>query len=93
MTGQDLKDKGWVAEQCKIGILYFKDVYFCRLTEEGEAIVFVTFNDMVPLGTAKTYEEIIALQKSHEIKEIEKFESYVDYLKKSAIEKYGNLDV
>lgn len=93
MTGQDLKDKGWVAEQCKIGILYFNDQYFCRLTENGEAIVHVTLDDMNPLGTAKTYDEIIALEKVYEIKQIEKFASYTEFLKKKAIEKFGNLDL
>ena len=73
MTEKELRENGWKPESCKIGTLYFKDVFFCRLDGE-KAIVFSANDDMNPLGTAETLDEIKEIQMQYELDRIHTME-------------------
>ena len=73
MTEKELRENGWKSESCKIGTLYFKDVFFCRLDGE-KAIVFSANDDMNPLGTAETLDEIKEIQMQYELDRIHTME-------------------
>jgi hypothetical protein len=73
MTEKELCDNRWRPMSCKIGTLYFKDVFFCRLDGE-KAIVFSVNDDMNPLGTAETLDEIKEIQMQYELDRIHTME-------------------
>lgn len=88
MTKEQLINDGWKPELCLIGTLYFKEDYFCRL-DNDTAIVFSKSNDMVPLGKAKTFDEIKNLQKTHEETSIALAELQLNIMKDLFMKKYG----
>jgi hypothetical protein len=73
MTEKELCHDRWRPMSCKIGTLYFKDVFFCRLDGE-KAIVFSVNDDMNPLGTAETLDEIKEIQMQYELDRIHTME-------------------
>lgn len=88
MTEEQLINDGWKPELCKIGTLYFKGNYFCRLDDET-ATVFSKSNDMTPLGTAKTFEEMEKIQMTREETDIIYTEFRLKIMIKAFKEKYG----
>ena len=88
MTDKELIAAGWKQKMCKIGYLYFKEDYFCRL-DKDEAIVFSVSDDMNPLGKAKTFEEIKKLQKENEEHEIIATEFMLKTMRETFEKKYG----
>ena len=66
MTEKELTDAGWVPKLCKIGTLYFndKDGLFCSFINEDTIDVRSYANDMVSLGTAKTFNDINSIYKN-----------------------------
>lgn len=88
MTEQELIDKGWKPELCKIGTLYFKGNFFIRL-DNDKALVFSNHDDMHPLGKAENYEGIIAIQKESDRKDILWLEANLSALKYTFEKKYG----
>lgn len=88
MFEKELIDKGWKPELCKIGTLYFKENFFIRL-DKDKALVFSIKDDMHPIGKASTYEEIIALQKEEDKKDIFWLEATIIALKHEYKQKYN----
>ena len=85
MTLQELLDNGYKPQQCKIGTLYFKDGFFCRLNYD-EVVYYSNSDDMHPLGLAKTFDEIKELEKKYYRDEIAALETKLE-LKKLLFEK------
>ena len=71
MTGRDFENNGWVPKQCRVGTLYFKGTFFCRI-EDGKAVLFDITDDMNPIGEANTLEEIRNLQMKSDLSYIRK---------------------
>lgn len=88
MTDNELKNNGWDPHLCKIGILYFKGHYFCRL-KEGFAILYTTSDDMHPIGAAYTLDELFELQKKSDLSDIQSMEVMLSTLKERFEETYG----
>ena len=85
MTKEDLINAGYKPQACKIGTLYFKDGFFCRLHAD-KCIFYSTSDDMTPLGTVDTIEEITELEKKYYRDEIAALETKLE-LKKLLFEK------
>ena len=89
MTREELIDNGWRPQLCKVGTLYFKGGFFCRL-DEDEAVVFSLSDDMHPLGRAKTFDEISALREKSDLEDIKRLDRRLVMLKFLFKEKYGH---
>ena len=90
MTEEQVVLNGWEPKLCKIGTLYFKDAYFCKLNEDSSSIsLFHCHDDMNPLGEASTFEEVRELQKQCELKEIKITEIILNAMKKRYNEIYS----
>ena len=63
MKKKELVDNGWKPKDCKIGVLYFKEDFFCRFKDEDTILVFSIKDDMNPLGEAKTLDDIFEIKK------------------------------
>lgn len=71
MTQDELINDGWIPRNCKIGTLYFKGNFFGKLTEStGTFELRSMTDDMNPLGTAKTFDDIKAIQKKYYLQEV-----------------------
>lgn len=88
MTNKELIDNGWSPQICKIGTLYFKGSFFCRL-DKDEVVFFSVRDDMNPLGRAKTFEEITNLEKNYYKSVIETLEAKLILAKADYKDKYG----
>ena len=88
MTDNELIDKGWKPELCKIGTLYFKENFFIRL-DKDKVLVFSIKDDMNPIGKASNYDEIISLQKEKDKKDILWLEANIRSLKNRYKQKYN----
>ena len=88
MTKQELLDNGYKPQQCKIGTLYFKDGFFCRLNYD-EVVYYSNSDDMHPLGLAKTFDEIKELEKKHYKSVMERIETKLKLAKLDYKERYG----
>ena len=88
MTDNELKNNGWESQLCKIGTLYFKGHYFCRL-KEGFAILYTTSDDMHPIGTAYTLDELFELQKKSDLSDIQAMEVMLKTMKERFGETYS----
>ena len=89
MTKEDLINAGYTPQNCKIGTLYFKGGFFCRL-DKDEAVYFSISDDMNPLGRAKTLDDINELEKKFYKEEIEALEATLSFKKKLFAERFGN---
>lgn len=85
MTLQELLDNGYKPQDCKIGTLYFKDGFFCRLHAD-KCIFYSISDDMTPLGTVNTIDEMTELEKKYYRDEIADLETMLE-LKKLLFEK------
>jgi hypothetical protein len=88
MTEKELVDDGWIPKSCKIGTLFFKNSFFCRI-EDGNVILFSNKNDMVPIGVAKDFFEINELQKESDLNDIKYVLSLYNAMKEKFESKYG----
>lgn len=88
MTDGDLKSHGWHPQLCKVGTLYFLGNYFCKLEGEEVVLYHVSY-DTVPLGKAKTFEEISVLKMIHEEHEIKVMERKLKAAKQNFYERFG----
>lgn len=88
MTGRDFENNGWVPKQCKVGTLYFKGTFFCRI-EDGKAVLFDITDDMNPIGESNTIEEIRNLQMKSDLSYIRKKEKSLEAARKAFEENYG----
>ena len=92
MTEKELIDNCWEPKICKIAKMYFKDKFFCRFDfkDNNKVLVFSTNDDMNPIGSATTYDEIIELQKESDLQDIQMMEAYLDIMKKNFNIKYDS---
>lgn len=88
MTSEQLILSGWEPESCKIGTLYFKDGFFCRL-KDGKAVVFSVDNDMIPIGEGETFSDIREIQKEYTKNTIKLMEFSLELKKKFFKDYYG----
>jgi hypothetical protein len=89
MTREELIDDGWRPQACRVGTLYFKGDFFCRL-DQDEAVVFSLSDDMHPLGRVKTLQEIAVLREKSDLEEIKRLDRRLVMLKLLFKEKYGH---
>ena len=75
---------------CKIGTLYFKDGFFCRLNEDDTVSLFSVNDDTNPLGRAETFSEIRETQKEYYLDYIRGLETKLQVLKSWFNAEYGN---
>lgn len=59
---------GYTPEDCKIGTLYFKSGFFCRIKSDGTVDVRRNSDDMRSLGIAHSLNEIAKIEKEYFIK-------------------------
>lgn len=69
MTKEELEKEGWVPQLCRVGTLFFKGNFFCRIKDD-KVIVFNVKYDMTPLGEAETFEDIKKIQMKSDLCEI-----------------------
>ena len=82
MTAKDLIDYGYKPENCKIGVLYFKDYWFCILDEKNNVADFrEDKNDMVSFGKATNIAELKQLEIKSLEKTIAKYQERIENLK------------
>lgn len=99
MTKDDLIKDGWKPELCKIGTLYFKGDFFGHLKDDN-FVMFGIDDDMNPLGTAKTFEDIKQIKKEYDLnliqsvkEKIQGLERYLSWLTKRFEENYGSINI
>lgn len=68
MTGQELIEYGYKPEMCKIGILYFKDMFFINL--KGKVASLMVQKNEANIGEAKTIEELRKLEAEYYMQEL-----------------------
>ena len=88
MTHDELTDNGWVPKQCKVGTLYFKDNYFCKLKDDV-AVVYSINDDMNPLDEAHTLQDIFDIQKKNDCMQIVTMEHSLELIKAAFQVKYN----
>lgn len=88
ITDEELQIDGWEPRSCLIGTLYFRGGYFLHL-KDGKASVYSDNDDMNPIGTADTLDDIKSLEMKYDLLVI----SRILYNYKLAVEcfkyKYG----
>ena len=92
MTKKELIKFGFEPEECRVGTLYFKGNFFCRKRGNafpGEYVIFHRSDDMSPLGTVRTTEEIVQIEKDYERASIKCLENAVREMKDDFEKKYG----
>lgn len=91
MTEQELIKHEWQPKNCKIGVLYFKDGFFCRFDRENkdDVVLFSVVDDMTPLGKAKTFEEIDELERVYYWDEIEFLQKKLRLAKQAYKQRWG----
>jgi hypothetical protein len=89
MTDNELKENGWNPMLCKIGTLYFKDNFFCKLRDNGIVSIYSVNDDMNPIGTVTTIDGIFGAIKHWYRLEIEAYKRKTEQLEKEYFERYG----
>lgn len=89
MVEQELIGAGWKPRDCRIGTLYFNGDFFCRLKDDGIAVIFRCNDDMNPIGFAGTVEDIKPLMQKSDLAEITSFEATLNIMKVQYERKYG----
>lgn len=89
MLSEELVNAGWNPENCRIGTLYFKEDFFCRIKDNGIVAVFRCNDDMNPIGYAGTLDDINSLMQKSDLAEITKAEILLDIMKSRYEKKYG----
>lgn len=81
MTDKELQDAGWQPRDCRIGTLYFKGSFFCRIKKDGIAVIYRCSDDMNPIGYAGTVEDFKPLMQKSDLAEIELMEAELRLMK------------
>lgn len=75
MTREDLLGYGYIARDCRISELFFKDNFFCRILKDGSVDFRCTDNDMVSRGIVNSIHELGEAEKKY-------YEEKAEYYKK-----------
>lgn len=93
MSSDDLIKEGFKPQECRIGVLYFRDGFFCRFINDCEVLFFSSTDDMEPIGKAKTIQDIMELERKYYSDIVEYYEAKASYLRELYNRKYGNNNI